>query len=141
MQKPVIALVTALGLLWMAVETVREFFANATIQYFADQPNRLLYVAAIAITGGLAAFGLSRLSPAGRNRIRQVAWGAAASASTALLGSMGFVLFAVSSPFERPASMGWVYLAVLCMSAVVVVCWCEFYRACKTPVSGAKGHS
>lgn len=64
-----IIIAAALVATWLVVDTVREFFANETIQYFSSEPHRLLYVASIAIAGGFAALGFTRLSPRAETRL------------------------------------------------------------------------
>ena len=86
MKKWSIIIAAALFATWLVVDTVREFFANETIQYFSSEPRRLLYVAAMAIVGGFAALGFSRLSPRTQRDVKVFAWGAAASTLTVFVG-------------------------------------------------------
>ena len=97
MKKWSIIIVAALVATWLVVDTVREFFANETIHYFSSEPHRLLYVAAIAIAGGFAALGFTRLSPRAQRHVRVFAWGAAASTLTAFVGYFVFCLASLSS--------------------------------------------
>src|ERR1043166_6783120 len=92
-----IIVAAALVATWLVVDLVREFFANDTIQYFASQPHRLLYVVAVAVAGGFVALGFSRLSPHTQRHVRVFAWGAAASTLTAFLGYFAFRLASLSS--------------------------------------------
>jgi hypothetical protein len=87
-----IIIAVALIAIWLVVDTLREFFANHTIEYFTSEPHRLLYVAAIAIAGGFAALEFARLSVRTQRHIRVFAWGAAASMLTAFVGYFAFLL-------------------------------------------------
>jgi hypothetical protein len=117
------------------VDTVREFFANETIQYFASEPHRLLYVAAIAVAGGIVALGFSRLSPHTQRRVWDFAWGAAASILTAFVGYFTFRLASLSSLVVESGGSTWVVLGLLLFVAIAAYLWFEFYRAWKTVVS------
>jgi len=130
-----IIIAAALVAAWLVVDTVREFFANETIQYFSSQPHRLFYIAAIAIAGGFAALGFSRLSPRTQRQVRVFAWGAAASTLTAFVGYFAFRLASLSSLVVKSGGTGWVLLALLLFSGIAAYLWFEFYRALKTGVS------
>ena len=134
MKKWSIIIAAALIATWMVVDTVREFFANETIQYFSSEPHRLLYVAAIAIAGGFAALGFSRLSARTQLHVRVFAWGAAASTLTAFVGYFAFRFASLSSFIVEsggsPGVLG-VLLVLLLFSAMAVYLWLEFYRARK----------
>jgi len=130
-----IIIAAALVAAWLVVDTVREFFANETIQYFSSQPHRLFYIAAIAIAGGFAALGFSRLSPRTQRHVRVFAWGAAASTLTAFVGYFAFRLASLTSLVVESDGTGWVLLALLLFSGIAAYLWFEFYRALKTGVS------
>jgi len=130
-----IIIAAALVAAWLVVDTVREFFANETIQYFSSQPHRLFYIAAIAIAGGFAALGFSRLSPRTQRQVRVFAWGAAASTLTAFVGYFAFRLASLTSLVVESDGTGWVLLALLLFSGIAAYLWFEFYRALKTGVS------
>ena len=124
----------ALVAAWLAVDTLREFFANETIQYFSTQPHRLLYVAAIAIAGGAVALVFGRLPREAQRRVRLFAWGAAASTLTAFLGYMLFSLASLSFLVAESGGTAWVLLALSLFSAIAAYLWFEFYRAWKMGV-------
>src|SRR5882672_12867249 len=126
---------TALVAAWLVVDTVREFFANETIQYFSSEPHRLLYVAAIAIIGGFAALGFYRLSPRTQRHVRVFVWGAAASTLTAFVAYFAFRLASLSSLVVESGGSAWGVVALLLFSAIAAYLWFEFYRAWKTGVS------
>lgn len=117
---------------WLVVDTVREFFANETIRYFSSEPHRLLYVAAIAIAGGFAALGFTRLSPRAQRRVRIFAWGAAASTLTAIAGYFAFCSFSLASFIAESGSPVWILFVPLILSGIAAYLWFEFYRALKS---------
>jgi hypothetical protein len=120
---------------WIVVDTVREFLANETLEYFATKPVRLLHVAAIAIVGGLAALGFARLSPSTQRQVRVFAWGAAASALTLFVVWFAFRLALLASLVVESGGSVWGLLAWLLFVAVAAYLWFEFYRAMKSGVS------
>ena len=120
---------------WLIVDTVHEFFTNETIQYFSSQPKRLLYIAGIAIVGGLVALIFDRLSPRAQRLVRVFAWGAAASTLTVLAGYFAFCFLSLSSFIIEYGSFGWVLLVPLIFALMAAYLWFEFYRAIKTGVS------
>ena len=130
-----IILAAALFATWLVVDTVREFFANETIQYFSSEPLRLLYVAVIAVAGGFVALGFSHLSPRAQRHVRVFSWGAAASTLTAFVGYFAFRLASLSSLVVESGGSPWVLLALLLFSGIAVYLWFECYRAWKTGVS------
>ena len=79
-------IIVALVVVCALADLIREFYANDTINYFASEPRRLLYVAAIAVAGGLLALAFSRLSGQAQRSVRLFGWGAAASWLTAFCG-------------------------------------------------------
>ncbi len=135
MKKWSIIIAAALVTTWLVVDTVREFFAKETIQYFWSEPHRLLYVAAIAITGGFAALGFFRLSPCAQRHVRVFAWGAAASTLTAIAGYFAFCFFSLSSFIAESGSTVWILVVPLIFLGIAAYLWFEFYRALKTGFS------
>ena len=130
-----IIIVAALVAAWLVVDMVREFFANETIEYFSSHPRRLLYVAAIAIIGGLAARSFDRLSPHAKRHVIVFAWGAAAVTLTALAGYFTFCFISISSFLVESGSTFGILLVPLIFSGIAAYLWLEFYRALKTGVS------
>ena len=59
-------------------DTAHDFVANDTFCYFAHQPDRLLFVATIAIVGGFAALFFYWLSPRLQRRVKLLVLGLAA---------------------------------------------------------------
>jgi len=130
-----IIIAAALFAICLVVDMVGEVLANETIQYFSSQPHRLLYVAAIAITGGFIALGFSRFSSRTQRRVKAFAWGAAASSLTAFIGYFGFRLASLSSLVIESGGSRWVVLGLLLFSGIAAYLWFECYRACKRVVS------
>ena len=133
----VIAAVTAFAIFAVA-DLVHDFVANDPIGYFSAQPNRLLYVAAIAIAGGLAALGFYRLSPRAQRHVRVFSWGAAASTMTAVVGYGGFCFLSLFSFIVESGGtirILEVLLLLLLFSGIAAYFWNEFRRVWKTGVS------
>jgi hypothetical protein len=122
---------------WLIVDTVHEFFANETIQYFYTDPVRLLYVLFIAIIGGLAALGFECLSPRAKRQVRIFAWGALASTLTALVFWVAFGLASLRSSLVEVSRGVWagVGLLLFLFSGIAAYLWFGFYRALKMGVS------
>ncbi len=60
----------------LVIQDIYEFFVtNEGIRYFSSKPARLLYVMLLGVAGGVAAFGISRLSPASQRRLKLLALG------------------------------------------------------------------
>ena len=130
MKKWGIIIAAALVFAWLVVDTVREFLANETIQYFSSEPLRLLYVATVAIAGGFAALGFTRLSPRTQRHIKVFALGAVASTLTVFIGYFAFSMASHSSiVVESPARL---VLALLILSACTAYLWLEFFQASKS---------
>ena len=104
------------------------------IHYFSSQPQQLLYVAAIAFAGGLSALALDRLSPRTKRHIRVLAWGAAASALSAIAGYFAFCFFSLSSFLPESGSTVWILFVSLIFAGIASYLWFEFHRAWKTSV-------
>lgn len=132
-----IAAVTAFAIFAVA-DLVHDFVANDPIGYFSAEPHRLLYVAGIAIPGGLAAWGFHRLSPRAQRHLRLCGWGAAASAMTAIAGC---AVFCFLSLFSFIVELGGatrileVFLLLLLSFGIAAYFWHEFRRVWKTGVS------
>jgi hypothetical protein len=121
--------------IFAVADLAHDFVMNDPIGYFSTEPHRLLYVAAIAIAGGLAALGFTRLSPRAQRHVRVFAWGAAASTLTAIAGYFAFCFFSLSSFITESGSTVWILFVPLIFSGIAVYLWFEFYRALKTGVS------
>ena len=129
-----IAAVVAFAIFAVA-DLVHDFVTNDPIGYFSTEPHRLLYVAAIAIAGGLAALTFDRLPPHVQRHVRVFAWGAAASTLTAIAGYFAFCFFSLSSFIVESRSTVWILFVPLIFFGIAAYLWSEFYRALKTGVS------
>jgi hypothetical protein len=83
----------ALFMIFVVADFVHDFIANDPIHYFAQQPGGLLWVAAIAIGGGLITLAFSRLSPRWQRWVKLLASVSAAVCLTALAGYFVYVFF------------------------------------------------
>jgi hypothetical protein len=133
----VITAVTACSIFAVA-NVVHEFITNDPIGYFSAEPHRLLYVAAIAIVGGLGVFGFHRLSPRAQWHVRVFSWGAAASTMTV---AVCYALFGFLSLFSFIVEAGgtiWIFVVLLLLllfSGIAAYFWYEFRQVWKTGVS------
>lgn len=132
MKKWSIITVAALVAVWLGATTVRDF--SDAVRHFSSQPRDRLYLFAIAILGGFAALGFTRLSPRTQRHVRVFVWGAAATSLTAFVCCFVFRLASVSSLVIESGDAAWVVLALLLFVAIVAYLWFEFYRAMKTGV-------
>lgn len=133
MKKWIIILALGFVGVWVITSTVRD--AVDAIRYFSSQPHELFYVAAIAITGGLAALGFDRLPPRTKQHFRIFAWGAAASILTGFAGLFGFIFIRLSSFIGESCGTALVLFVSLILSGIAAYLWFVFYRALKTGVS------
>jgi hypothetical protein len=115
---------------WLAIDLVREFFANETFRYFLAEPVRLLYVAGIAICGGVTAWVFDRLSPRAQRSVKTFAWGATAGTLTAFIAWLGIGLASLATTGIE-SHEGLVLVAMLLFSGIATYLWFEFYRALK----------
>jgi hypothetical protein len=130
----VIAAVTAFTIFAVA-DLVYDFVTNDPIGYFSSEPHRLLYVAAIAIAGALAALGFYRLSPRAQRHVRVFAWGATASTMTVATGYFVFRFLSLSSFIGESGGTMRVLLSLLFFFGIAAYFWFEFWRTRKTGAS------
>ncbi len=106
-----------------------NFIANDTVRYFGEQPHRFLFVAAIGIGGGLAAFLFYRLSPHWRRGVKLFTLGSAASFVT--LGGICF-----GCQFARLSVIGsdTLALVLLPVGVIAALLWFEFYQIFRSRV-------
>jgi hypothetical protein len=126
----VIAQIVAFAIFAVAC-LVHDFVRNDPIGCFSAKPHRLLYVAAIAIAGGLAALVFDRLSPRAQRCVRIYSWGAAASTLTAFVGYFAFRFASLSSIVALSDATGWVLVVLLLFSGMAAYLWFEFCQALK----------
>ena len=119
-----------------ALEFYDFFVTNEGIRYFASQPQRLLYVAAIAIAGGLLAVGINRIPPGRRRTLTLVALGGFASSLSCMAGMFALRLLSFSSIITESGMWGGVATALGAMSVMPVLLWLEFYIVWKRRETG-----
>jgi H+/Cl- antiporter ClcA len=120
--------------IFAVVDTIHDFRTNDPIQYFSQQPLRLLLVAAIAIAGGLLAYVFFRLSPFWQRRMKLLALGLAASFLVAFTGYMFYVLARCLSFFGIANSPLYFIIMPVCFGIIDTLLWYEFYRVYKKRV-------
>ena len=107
---------------------IHDFISSNGFHYFSEQPHRLLFVAAIGIVGGLAAFGFSVLSPRLQRGVKLVALGS--GGSFAIVAGGYFIYQVASLPklidTSLPRHMPW--LLLVATVAIAGLCWLEFYQ-------------
>lgn len=128
-------IVVALVVICALLNLIHEFYANDTLHYFSSEPLRLLYVAGIAIAGGLVALVFSRFSRQAQRRVRLFGWGAAASFLTAFCGYSLYQSVSLSAMIVANSGAGWLLLVPLLFASIAAYLWLEFCRAWKTRVA------
>ena len=129
----IIIAITAFAI-FAVVDTIRDFVANDTIHYFAEQPRRLLLVAFIAIGGGFAALVFDRLSLRLRRSVKLYALGSAAISLMMFTIYFLFEFAALFSQLGAPDFRRAFILMALCLSAIIFLLSFEFYQAFKKRV-------
>ena len=107
-----------------------EFMANEAIRYFSVQPIRLLWVAAIAIGGGLILHFYSRRSLRVQRKAKLVVVGSAAIFCTLFTIVFSYQIARLS--FALGVRPGWgIFQGVPSGAVLALGLWIEFYRTCK----------
>ena len=127
--------VVGLVVICALADLIREFYANDTLNYFSSEPRRLLYVAGIAVAGGLLALVFCRLSRQAQRRVRLFGWGAAASLLTTFCGYSLYQSVSLSPVIVANSGADWLLLVPLMLAAMAAYLWFEFYRAWKARVT------
>jgi hypothetical protein len=83
---------------WAIVDEIREFRANDVAGFYSSHPERLLYVLAITVLGGIVAVAFYRLSPRSQRQAKLFALGGFALFMTSFLGYMLFRLLPLVFP-------------------------------------------
>ena len=125
-------IVVALVVICALADSIGEFYANDTINYFALEPRRLFYVAGIAVAGALLALAVSRLSEPAQRSLRLFGWGAAASLLTAGCGYAIYQSGSLSPVILENAGARWLPLVPLLLAGMAAYFWFEFFRGWKT---------
>ena len=107
-----ISAITALAIFAVA-DFVHDAVTNDPIGYFRRDPGQLLYVAGIAIVGGLLTMGYHKLPSRTQRRVRMFGSGAIAIAATAAVGYLTFVLCSLASMISGLGLSVWPVLTML----------------------------
>ncbi len=129
MKRWVTIIVVALVVICALAELIHEFYANDTLDYFASEPRRLLYVAGIAVAGGLLLLAFGRLSGPAQRSFRLFGWGTAASLLTAFCGYAIYRSVSLSPVIVANSGVGWLLLVPLLLGAMAAYLWFEFFCA------------
>jgi hypothetical protein len=129
MKRWVTIIIVALVVICALADLIHEFYANDTLNYFASEPRRLLYVAGIAVAGGLLALASPRLSRQAQRSFRLFGWGAAASLLTAFCGYAIYQSVSLSPVIVANSGAGWLLLVPLLLGAMAAYLWFEFFCA------------
>ena len=122
------AIVVALFVIFAAADSVLDFIKNDGIHYFAAQPIRWLWVAAISIGGGLVTLAFGWLSPRWQRWAELLALGLAASCLTALAGYFTFMFVRWSSWFGVSNSPVFFFIGPPCAGCGAALLWFAFCR-------------
>ncbi len=124
-----IALILGLVLIaGLTIHDIYEFFVtNEDVGYFSAKPVRLLYVVLLGIAGGLAALGISRLSPASQRNLKLVALGGFGILLVAALACFGHALYLLAvTPAIDSRLWGWIAAAFCFIAVAALLVWLEF---------------
>ena len=140
MKKWGVILAVAAIAIFEAVELAHDGVASDPIGYFSREPSRWLYVAGIAITGGLLTLGYSKLPLRPRRLVKMFSLGAAASIATGVFGYFVFILYSLASVVPEHGGSAWAVLlkilpVLLLLSAFAASCWFRCWRVWKTEIS------
>jgi len=120
--------------IWMVVDAVCEFIANDSIRYFAVEPRRLLWVAAIGVGGGLMTLVFCRLSARLQRTVKLFAIGSAASCLTVFACCLLYQIAGLS--LDLGVLPGPVFIKGVAWSfGGAALLWYEFYRVSKRRVT------
>ena len=128
---PTILLIAAF-VIWAVSDAIHEFRANDTAAFYSSRPERLLYVLAIAVFGGLVAIVFYRLSPGGQRRAKLLALGSVATFLTTFLGYMLFRSLPLSSTLAVPAGVLLLLFPLIFVGALASGFWYEFFHVLKS---------
>lgn len=128
------SLVALLGIA-LLTDSIHDFYANNTVEFFASRPQRLWYVFAITAVGAVLTFLFSRLSPASQLRAKLIALGGLAGTMSALLGYWGYLVLRMALALP-PTDGGQLFTATLLFALAMVGAlnswlWYEFYHLLK----------
>jgi hypothetical protein len=106
---------------------------NDSIRYFAVQPLRLLWVAAIAVGGGVTTLVFCRLPPRLQHKVKIFGIGSVASCFTIFSAFLYYQLAVLSANLGAPLGTDFIK-GIACYFGVAALLWIVFYRCFKTRV-------
>jgi hypothetical protein len=113
----------------LIIHDLYEFFVtNQGLSYFSSEPRRLLYVVLLAVSGGVVALGISRLSPGSQRTLKLAALGTFGAAIVSVLGLFAYHLARLLPMMREAGVWGLIAAALvfLSFSVVAVLVWLEF---------------
>ena len=113
---------------------VHDFFTDEPIRYFAVHPGYLLWVAAIAIGGGLITLVFCRLPLRLQRKVKLCAIGSTASCLTIFTGYLLYQVAGLSSDLGVLPGPMFIWGVVWGFGAAALL-WFEFYRVSKRPIT------
>jgi hypothetical protein len=131
MKRWIVIVAVTLFAIVAVVDIIHDFVTTDPVHYFAEQPRRLLLVAAVAIVCGLIALVFDRLSPQLKHSVKLFTLGSAASCLTVFTGYSLFMLARLSSQVESSDGRRAFILVSLGLGWVVTLLWLEFVQVFK----------
>ena len=129
--------ITAFAIFAVA-DVIHDFLTNDPIGYFSAKPQELLYVAGVALTGGLGVLGFYRLPLHAQHVVKTLSWGGGALTITTVVGYLASLLMSLFT-FIRTSSgtisILWILVALLMLTGIAAYFWWEFLRAWRAGVS------
>ncbi len=132
MKRIATALLIAAFIVWAIVDAVHEFRANETAKFYSSHPERLLYVLAIAVVGGVVAILFYRLSPSSQRRAKLFALGGVAIFLTTFLGYWLIRLVPQLPTLAASTGVLFLLLPLIFVGALASGFWYEFFHVLKT---------
>jgi hypothetical protein len=129
----------ALFMIFAVADFMHDFITSAPVHYYAQQPARLLWVAAIAIGVGLITLAFCQLSPRWQQRVKLLASVAAAVCLTALAGYFVHVFVWWSSWSGIANIPVFIIAAPLWLGGGAAFLWFVFYRLTKSRIQTGAG--
>ncbi len=107
---------------------IHNFVASDGLHYFSDQPHRLLLIAIISITGGLALFGFSALSRRFQRMIKLALFGFGAAFVTLAGIHFSLQFYKLTAAIDLPIFWRIPWVLVLGTMAIAGPLWFGFYQ-------------
>lgn len=126
-------LILGLVLIFVAIgwDLYDFFITNEGVRYFCEEPRRLLYAVLFGVFAGLSAFGISRFSPSSQCFLKLVSLGISGSFLLGVQGLFAFHLTRAASIVGEARMWGWIAVAFIVFSVVIVLVSIEFLHVWK----------